>query len=212
MPCIIEDFINQTVFNDLTSVHNSNTVSNVCNNAQVMGDVNNGHVQFFLQAVNQIQNLSLNGYVQSGSWLVADQDLWTTSNSDSNNNTLSHTTGELMWILIITAFWVRNTYFAKHFDCFFFCFLTFQTLMQLDTFLNLFTNNFQWVQRCHWVLHNHGNFFTTDCHPFFFCFIFGDIYSIVHDGTADDATIGIQHTDKRFCKYRFTGTRFSYDC
>src|SRR5699024_8982296 len=102
---------NQTVFNDLTSVHNSNTVSYVCNNAQVVGDVNNSHVQLRLQVTYQVQNLCLNGYVQSGSRLVTDQDLWTAGNSDCDNYTLSHTTGKLVWILIIAALWIRNTYF-----------------------------------------------------------------------------------------------------
>ena len=59
MPCIIEDFIYHTIFNDLTSVHNGYTVCNVCNNAQVVGDVDNGHVQLVLQVMNQVKDLSL---------------------------------------------------------------------------------------------------------------------------------------------------------
>ena len=80
MPSVIEDLVNQTVLDNLASVHNRNTVSYVRNNAQVVGDVDNGHVQLILQFVNQVQNLCLDGYVQSGSWLVADQDLWTAGN------------------------------------------------------------------------------------------------------------------------------------
>ena len=117
-----------------------------------------------------------------------------------------------MWILVVTALWVRNTYFFEHFDCFFFSFLALETLVQLDTFLNLFTYFFQWVQRGHRVLHYHRDFFTADAQPFFFCFVFGNINAVVCNGATDNAAVCIQHTNKGFCEYRFTGTRLTYDC
>ena len=54
MPCIIKDLIHLTVFYDLSCVHNSHAVRHIGNYAQVMGNVDNRHVQLFLQIADQI--------------------------------------------------------------------------------------------------------------------------------------------------------------
>ena len=44
---------------DMAGVHDGHAVCHVCHNAQVMGDVDNGHAQLFLQVADQLQDCLL---------------------------------------------------------------------------------------------------------------------------------------------------------
>ncbi len=60
-------------FDNLTGVHNDDTVRDLGNDAQVMGDEDDGGVDFPHQLFHQVQNLRLNGDIQSGGGLVGHQ-------------------------------------------------------------------------------------------------------------------------------------------
>ena len=55
-------------------IHDHDLVGNVLHNAEVMGDEHVGQTSFVLQIHQQIQNLGLNGHVQSGDRLIADDE------------------------------------------------------------------------------------------------------------------------------------------
>ena len=106
---MIENILGSAVFHDLTGVHNGNTVGHVGHDAQVMGDEDNGQLTLPLQLVDKIQNLGLDGHVQSGGGLITDQDIRVRRQSDGDHDTLAHTAGELEGILIVTLVRLGNT-------------------------------------------------------------------------------------------------------
>ena len=75
MAGIVEHFLAGTQFHNLAAVQNGNTVSNIGNNTQVMGDKYDGVVEFLLQVLQQLQDLCLNGNVQRSGGFVTDQNL-----------------------------------------------------------------------------------------------------------------------------------------
>ena len=176
-----------------------------------MRDIHNCHVVFFLQITDQLQDLRLNGNVQRRCWLVTDQNFRMAGNRDSDNNSLSHTTGKFVRILRIAFFCIGNTDFFQHFDSGFFRFTSTQTLIMLNAFFDLFAHRHQRIQRGHRVLHNHGNFFAADGHPLFLFAVLSQIDAIVHDAATGHMTVRFQHTDEGLGKYRFTGTGFTND-
>ena len=103
VPCVVEDLFHGAVLDDLARVHNGHAVGHVCHNAQVMGDVDNGHAQLLLQVADQLQDLCLNGHVQCSGRLVADQDLRAAGRCNGDDDTLAHTAGELVRVLFVTA-------------------------------------------------------------------------------------------------------------
>ena len=156
VPCVVEDLFHGAVLDDLARVHNGHAVGHVCHNAQVMGDVDDRHAQLFLQVTDQLQDLRLNGHVQCGGGLVADQDLRAAGRCNGDDDTLAHTAGELVRVLFVTALRVRDADLGQHLDGSLFGGLAVQTLVVLNALLDLLADLLQRVQAGHRVLHDHG--------------------------------------------------------
>ena len=59
----------------LAQIHHADAVRDVLDHGQVMGDEQIGQALFFLQVLKHIDHLRLNGHVQGGDGLVADNEL-----------------------------------------------------------------------------------------------------------------------------------------
>ena len=133
-----------------------------------MSDEQVGQTSFLFQAVEQVQYLCTDGYVQCRNRLISNDKLRLHNQSTSNTDTLSLTTGELMWE---TGCELRQkTYFAQSF---LYLVLTIRfVLVEVvvdQTFRNDVVNLCSFIQRSHWVLENHLTFPDN-----FFVELFGD--------------------------------------
>ena len=86
-----EDLFAGARLHDLARVHDVDPVGHIGHDAQVVGDEDDGEVTLFLDIVDELQNLGLNGHVQRSGGLVADEDLRITGQSDGDDDTLAHT-------------------------------------------------------------------------------------------------------------------------
>ena len=86
--------------NHLTQIHNGNAIGDVLYDGQVVGDKQIRGTELVLQFLEQVQNLGLNGNIQSGNRLVADNQLGLQRKSAGNADTLTLTAGELMRIAV----------------------------------------------------------------------------------------------------------------
>ncbi len=77
----VERFFKQTVyvsmFDDFAAVHDDNIVRHFGDNAERVGNHDEGGAVCLLNVLDKVQDLGLNGHVQSGRRLVANQKLWT---------------------------------------------------------------------------------------------------------------------------------------
>ena len=210
MPCVVEDLLNGAVFHDLAGVHDGHAVCHVGHNTQVMGDVDDGHAQLFLQIADELQDLRLDGHIQCGGRLVADQDLRAAGRCNGDDDTLAHTAGKLVRILLIAALRVGDADLAQHLDGSLLGGFAFQALVMLDALLDLLADLLQRVQAGHRVLHDHGDLFTADAKPVLFGEL-GHIAAFVQDGAAGDGTVGIQHTHKGLGEHGLAGAGLADD-
>ena len=60
-----KDLIGRPLLDDLAQVHDGHPVADVMHDAQVVGDKEIGEVEFFLELVQQVDHLGLDGHVQS---------------------------------------------------------------------------------------------------------------------------------------------------
>ena len=128
-----------------------------------MCDKDNTHVILFLKFFHQLQDLCLNGYIQSGCRLIGDQKLRMTDQTHGDHNPLTHTAGKLMRVLFHTFFHVVDTYFFQHLHGMFrgilftdLCIMCFQSLNQLVS------DGINRIQTGHRVLEDHCYFFSTE--------------------------------------------------
>src|SRR5690606_23792480 len=103
-------------FNTATGIHDENAVGEFRYNGKVVRDKLHRHSRIFLQFENKIQDLRLNGHVQSGGWLVGNEEFRATSQRHRNHSALTHATGKLMGIIACAAAGGRNAHRLEKFD------------------------------------------------------------------------------------------------
>ena len=89
--------------------------------------------------------------------------------------------------------------------------VAFKSLVQLDTFLDLFADFLQRLQRSHGVLHHHGDLLSPDTHPFLLGLKLGQILVMVHNATAHNMAVCIRHSQKRLGKNTLAGAGLSHN-
>lgn len=96
MSRVTEDGFRVSQLHHIAQIHDADAVRNVANHRQVMRNEHVGQVLFFLQLLQQIDNLGLNGHVQRGDALVAHNELGLYRQRPGNADALPLTAGELM--------------------------------------------------------------------------------------------------------------------
>ena len=114
---MFKDFKYRPGFNDFSTVHNRDTITDTCHNTKIMRNHDNTGINFLLQMGNQFQNLCLYGHIQRRCRLIRDNDFRITGECDCNDDTLPHATGKLMRILSYSGFRRRNANLSHQFDC-----------------------------------------------------------------------------------------------
>ena len=61
-------------------------------------------------------------------------------NRDRDDNSLAHTAGKLVRILVVTALSIRDSNLTEHIECLRLCLRSLDSLIELDTLLNLATD------------------------------------------------------------------------
>lgn len=69
---IVEYILDRAALDDLACIHDVDIIGNLRNDAQIVRDIDNRQLPFFLNLLNQFQNLRLNRNVQRRRRLVAD--------------------------------------------------------------------------------------------------------------------------------------------
>ena len=123
-----------------------------------MGNDDNGCFDLFLKIAHQIQDLCLDRYIKGCGRLICDQHLGITCQCNGDDNSLSHTTGQLVWILVVTCLRIGDSNQGKKLNgsCLTVGF-THLLAVLFQHFLDLFSNLHSWIQGSHRILEDHGN-------------------------------------------------------
>jgi len=73
MKRLLEEPCHRGLLDYLARIHDGDPISGLCDHTQVMGDQDHGRIHLAAQVPDQIQNLRLNGHIQSRGWLIGDQ-------------------------------------------------------------------------------------------------------------------------------------------
>ena len=119
-------------------------------------------MEFFLEANQQIENLSLDRDIQRCRRFIRNQEFWTRGERHRNHGPLSQATGELMRILLHALLGRRNGNCPHDLDRPVVRFAPRKILVRLDAFANLLTDGQHRIQGGHRLLKNHRNFSAAD--------------------------------------------------
>ena len=96
MAGILKYLFSRTKLHQVAQIHNADTVGNVADNGQVVGDEQICQILALLQLLKQVDYLGLYGHIQCGYALIANDELGLYSQSTGNADALTLTTGELV--------------------------------------------------------------------------------------------------------------------
>ena len=114
MPGVLEDGAHIRVFHLFPCVHHHHVPGDLGDNAQIVGDEDDGGLGLFLQARHELEDLGLDGHIQGGGGLVRDEDLGVAGQGHGDHHPLAHTAGELMGIVMDALLRVGDLYQPQH--------------------------------------------------------------------------------------------------
>ncbi len=96
MPGLPEERIRGPGFHDFAQIHHRDTVGQVPDHPQVVGNEQVGEPELLLQLLQQVDDLCLDGDVQGGDGLVADEQVRLEGEGSRDADPLALSTGELV--------------------------------------------------------------------------------------------------------------------
>ena len=217
MAGVVIDLVRGADLDDVACIHDGHPVGDVGHDTEVVGDENDGQVVFDLHLLEQLQDLRLDGHVQRGGGLIADQDLRVAGHRNGDDDALAHTARELVRVLAEADLRVGDADIPQVFQRLLFGGFAAQTLMQLHGFHDLVADGLQWVQAGHGVLHDHGDLVAAHPEPVLFLFQVGqaDGLSVVGtevvDGAAGNGTVGVQQAHEALGEHALARTGLAHD-
>ena len=100
--------LQRAFFDFVSCVHDQHAVRHLTDCAEVVCDQDNACTVALLKFSQKVEDLRLYSHIQSGGWLISDQDLWVTGQRHRNHHTLTHTPGQLMRVFQYPPFGRRN--------------------------------------------------------------------------------------------------------
>jgi len=94
----VKDDISGSVFHDLAGIHHGDVIGEVANYREVVGNKEHGQIQFVAQFEEKIENLGLDGNVQSGYRFIREHQFRFGCEGAGDGNPLSLTTREFVGI------------------------------------------------------------------------------------------------------------------
>ena len=189
-----DDRLRRRHLDHLSAVHDGNVVRHLRDNAEVVGDEQDGRSMLALEVVHQLQDLRLNGDVQRGGRFVRDEQLRLTGQRHSDHHALTHAAGELVRILLGDDFRIRNLNVRQHLDHFLLGFFLAQSLMDDERLGNLAFDGEHRVQAGHRLLEDDGDRVAANLLHLGQGHL-RQVFSVKHDAAAGNIAVTVQQLE-----------------
>src|SRR5262245_20348743 len=189
---LLEQSLNVGFLNLLARIHHDHPVGVLGHHPHVVCDEHDRHAVSLLQFAHELEDLRLNGHVESRRGLVGDEHLRIARERHSDHDALAHAARQLVGIALsaLLGFWNGNT--AQHLDRFHHGPALGQTLVQSDRLADLMADRVQGIERGHRLLEYHRDLIAANLLHLLLTEI-DEIAPLQADGPADDPTGGIGH-------------------
>ena len=208
---VLEDLQSRTGFHDATAVHNDELFGAFRSQTQIVRNEEHCRAHFLGQRLEVIENATLNSHVQCRGWLVSNEQLRTRSKTDCDQHALTHTTRELVRVLLCAALAVGKARLFEQLGDALPCFGAGNNIVRQQGFLHLRAHAKNGVQVTHRVLGNQANARSTKFDPFLGAHL-GELLTVELDGAAGDLTGTRKQADNCSGGGRFTRTGLADDC
>ena len=211
VPGVVKDLLAGADLHNVPGVHDGNAVGHIGHHAQVVGNIDGSEVVFLLKILDELEDLGLDGHIQGGGGLVADEDLGPAGHGDGDDHPLAHTAGELVGILLGAALRLVDAHLLQHLEDLGVGLGPLETLVEDDGLLDLVADGLERVEGGHGVLHDHGDLPAADGAPLLVGGVPGQVLAVVADLPGRDRAVGVQKAHKGLGKHALAGARLAHD-
>ena len=217
MAGVVVDLVGGADLHDVPGVHDGHPVGDVGHHPEVVGDEDHRQVIFDPQVFEQLQDLGLDGDVQGGGGLVADQDLGVAGHRDGDDHPLAHPARKLVRVLLEAALGVSDAHVPQVFHRLFPGGAALQVLVQLHRLGDLVADGLEGVQAGHGVLHDHGDLVPAHPQPVLFLFQAGQADGLavvgpkVINGALGDGAVCVQQAHEGLGEHALARAAFAHD-
>ena len=142
MVAFFEYILYRTVFNYRPCIHNSYIITGFGHYSKVMGNKYHSCFKSFFKLIHKFKNLCLNCNIKCRCRFICKKKLRLTGKCHCYNNSVFHTAGKLMRIIIFS--FLRQTYQLKHFlhTCIYFFFVfVYSVIFKCFAYLHTYRKN-----------------------------------------------------------------------
>ena len=152
-----KEILRFTDLDNLARIHQRHAVCHVLDHGQIVSDQHHGHAALCLKVFQQFQHLRLKRHVQSGRWLIGNQQVGLAHQGHGNHHTLQLPARELKGILLKSPVWLTQTNLVKPLDAARPCLEVCQDMVPQKCLLHLLTNSHHRVEAARWLLKDDGD-------------------------------------------------------
>ena len=181
------DFQGGAAFDDFAGVHYIDAVGVAGDDAEVVGDDDEGDAEVLGEGFHQFQDLGLDGDIEGGGGFVGDDEAGVATEGHSDHHALAHTAAELVGVLPDAAFRVGDADLGEEVDGVFAGFVAGFAHMELDGFGELAVEGEDGVEGGHGFLEDHGHFGAPDA-AHIVHIDFEDVLAVEEDFAGDGAS------------------------
>src|SRR6266542_6903817 len=111
-----EELVGVGLLDDLSRVHDVDALRHARDNAEVVRDQDERRAELARQVLEQVEDLRLNGHIESGRGLVGEDELGVSRERHRNHHALSHTAGELVRVIVDPLLRARDLHELEELD------------------------------------------------------------------------------------------------
>ena len=111
-----KNMVGLPLLRDDPGIHHVNTIGNRRDHSEIVGNIEERHVPFFLQFSKQAEDLGLDRHVQSRRRLIGNHEVGIACEGHGNHHALSLTAAELMGVILQALFRRRDAHIPQELD------------------------------------------------------------------------------------------------
>ena len=197
------------MFDDPAVLHDVDVVGDPADHRQIVGDEQQGHAEFLLEVLDQLEDLGLDGDIEGGGRFVGDEQGRPAGQGHGDHHPLPLAAGELVRIDLHAGLGIVDAGTLEQPDGLPFRLLFGHLLVQQQRFEHLVADGVDRVERGHRLLKDHGDAVAADG-PDLVAVEGEQIPALEEDRTAvRDLAALFEEAQNREGGDRFAGTRFA---
>ncbi len=158
MAGLVKEGFDGGVLDDFAGVHDGNGVGDLGDDGEVVSDQHDGHLLRGLELAEKVEDLGLDGYVESSGGLVGDKHGGAAGKGHGDHDALAEAAAELVGISVKALGGGADADAAERFDGQLAGLGGAEVLVELDGFDDLIADGEDGVEAGHGLLEDHGDF------------------------------------------------------